>query len=426
MEEKNNQLVYAYVEKFKAGMKDSFDRIYELYKDSVYYFALTIVKNTVDAEEVVQETFVKVYRKIDTLKDISKFHSWVFTIAYNTAIDMKNNKQSDLVSIEEHPYVENEYVSQDEIIDNFNSNDIREVVIEELKQLPDKLFITGKLYYCDDLTIKEISEVLQTPTGTIKNRLNRIRAKIKPKLEKRGYSPQKYFSFTAVPILIEAFAFLQSQHKLDPVVSAQILEQTKTLQVTESIEHRFPTKTVFGGSLLAVVFGIVLANQSMNVPPNITIDKITYSQEYTNTPIEVEAKLNGVPSEQYIDVFYEDEPIVFELDGEHIHFTAKENGCYTIKTPTESKDFQIKQIDLIPPEMVSATYDGKSLHIEVRDEDSGVDYNNSYLVYQDETYNILHLDSMEDMRGTFKVCIEDVAKNTSEYEITIDEILVKD
>lgn len=79
-----------YVKKLKNGDRKAFDFIYNYYKDSIYYFALTLLRNEADAEETVQETFIKVIENINKLKNDASFHSWIFTIAFNHSLSIKN------------------------------------------------------------------------------------------------------------------------------------------------------------------------------------------------------------------------------------------------------------------------------------------------------------------------------------------------
>lgn len=69
------------IKRFSCGDEAAFAEVYAFYKDSLYFSALTLLKNTELASQVVQEAFIKAYHDIHTLKEIEQFHVWLFKIA---------------------------------------------------------------------------------------------------------------------------------------------------------------------------------------------------------------------------------------------------------------------------------------------------------------------------------------------------------
>ena len=182
----NRRIETAYIQRLKDGDKGAFRKIYEFYKDSIYYFALKIVKNSADAEEILQDTFTVVYQSIQTLKSNDAFHSWIFSIAFNFTQTMYRKKarlnESDYdVDVEDLLWIDNEQRS------SLERKEMYEDVKAELGKLPEKFKEVGMMKYFEDFTVDEIAKKLNIPNGTIKTRLQKIRSLIQPVLREKGY-----------------------------------------------------------------------------------------------------------------------------------------------------------------------------------------------------------------------------------------------
>ena len=92
-----------YIDKILQGETNSFAMLVDRYKDMIFTLALKMVKNREEAEEVAQDTFIKIYSSLNKFKGDSKFSTWIYKIAYNTCLDrLKKNKKEDLnISIDE-------------------------------------------------------------------------------------------------------------------------------------------------------------------------------------------------------------------------------------------------------------------------------------------------------------------------------------
>lgn len=200
MNMRTSKIEEQYIERLKHKDAAAFSYIYTYYRDSIYFFVLTILRNEADAEEVVQDSFVKVYRHIHTLKKNDAFHSWLFMIAYNTATVAYRKKQKEFVKDDES-YLEDIVVAKENPIEEYNHHEIVEQVRIEIEKLPLIFIQTAYLRYFHELTVKEISKILDIPEGTVKNRLNRVRQDIKPALIEKGIKPSNYFSLAFAPTI---------------------------------------------------------------------------------------------------------------------------------------------------------------------------------------------------------------------------------
>ena len=125
-------------------------------------------------EDVVQETFIKVYKNIQGYDPSKAFSSWIYRIAHNTAISMiRKNK----FSIPWEEYLDN-FVSQDPV-DNIDKDLKKEQVAKCIDQLPLHYKAPLALYYMEDKTYEEIMDILRLPRGTVAARINRAKKQMR-------------------------------------------------------------------------------------------------------------------------------------------------------------------------------------------------------------------------------------------------------
>ena len=145
-----------------------------------YKTAKAILKNDDDTYDAIQNALISMYENIHTLKDEKYFTTWGIRIVVNKCYDLirKNNK---VVSISlDNEQNKNEIETNDEY--NLDLYGL-EKILNDLDE-PTRLLIT--LYYYDDLSINEISTIMNIPKGTVKSRLSRARNILKEKLEREG------------------------------------------------------------------------------------------------------------------------------------------------------------------------------------------------------------------------------------------------
>ena len=144
----------------------AFRELLSLYKERLYWQIRNIVKNHDDTDDVLQNTFLKVYRNIDKFKGESQLFSWMYRIATNEAITFLNKKAKKLkISSEE---------LQQQIIENlesdvyFDGDKIQLKLQKAIASLPDKQQQVFNMKYFQELKYKEISEILGTSEGALK------------------------------------------------------------------------------------------------------------------------------------------------------------------------------------------------------------------------------------------------------------------
>ncbi|MBH0231683.1 RNA polymerase sigma factor [Halobacillus yeomjeoni] len=160
-----------------------FNDLYQNYYQRVYHVALKITKDSSAAEDVLQETFLKAYNKLNEVRDVQKAGAWLSRIASNKAIDyLRREKKVVLVP-------ENE-IQLKEIGCDYSSSVEREMeqillvddVTEKVSTLPPKLRVVLLLNYQEQLGEKEIARQLNITPSAVKSRLHRARKAMKEKM----------------------------------------------------------------------------------------------------------------------------------------------------------------------------------------------------------------------------------------------------
>ena len=157
------------VEDTKKEDKDAFAKLIEKVKLKLYKTAMAILKNDEDACDAIQETLLKAYQNINTLKNNEFFTTWIIRILINNCYDIvRKNKKITYLD-------DNLLSSQDTYYDLYAQESSLEYVLNKLDK---DLKLVTVLYYYDDMSIGQISEIINIPEGTVKSRLSRARDKI--------------------------------------------------------------------------------------------------------------------------------------------------------------------------------------------------------------------------------------------------------
>lgn len=413
------------VKRYQKNPKDleAFNEIYNFYKDYLYFFTFTYVKNSTDAEEIVQETFIKVIKKIHTLEKPEAFHAWLYRICYTNVMlhYRKRKKYFQLDEENDFEEIEDEKINTEDVV---TKNAIYTEVEQSIDQLDSKFKSIAQLYYFDELKLKEISEVLNVPVGTIKSRLNKIRSDIKGDLEAKGIHPNQFLSIGFTPFMYGFYEYLMSANsltleqsdKIYSALSATALTTSTALLSSGSTSSKIATKLVASlGVATAGTFGLSLL---LKDDPAI-IQQVNYYDELTNKSVEVSALVHEDIKENQIVIISNNKNIEFDYDNNILTFLAEDNGLYEIKVAEENKNIEITNIDKQAPIINKVSYVNEGVLLSMEDQLSGIDYNKSYAEYNGSKYAISDSGVIEGTFGdvTIKVYLSDYSDNESVYDI---------
>ena len=171
--------------RFQEGDINAYNELVKRYKDRLLNFVLRYFNNVEQAEDVVQDTLIKLYTHASYYKNVAKFSTWIFTIAKNNALtELRKNKRKKTDSLWTDDGQVIDINSNEESLDSKVQN---EIAIDQLNkfldEIPENFRMAVVLRDFQELSYEEISKILEIPIGTIKSRINRGRIQLAEKMK---------------------------------------------------------------------------------------------------------------------------------------------------------------------------------------------------------------------------------------------------
>lgn len=206
------------INNIKNGDTSSFRIIAEELKDKAFSLTMKILKNKEEAEDCLQESFMKLFKSITGSKfeERSKLSTYFYTIVYNTAVDNYKKLRSRRFSIlsidvegssfeEGDDLVKNYYdqmINKSEFDDKYDlsteskisETEIKNIINDYVSSIPEQYSIILTMFYLNDLSHDEIAGILRLPIGTVKNRIFRAKNKLKEIILKK-YSEEEILQY---------------------------------------------------------------------------------------------------------------------------------------------------------------------------------------------------------------------------------------
>ena len=174
---------------FQQGQTEAFNLLVGRYKDQLMNYVFRYLGDYDQADDVVQETFIRVYRKKDSYKPVAKFSTWLYTIATNLAkTQLRRRKSHAIFSISRHSgdHQEKDYdiPDQSSATDSQADSTLKQEIIQKaLDSISPKYREIVILCDVQELTYEEICKITELNIGTVKSRLNRGRVKLQKLLK---------------------------------------------------------------------------------------------------------------------------------------------------------------------------------------------------------------------------------------------------
>lgn len=172
-----------WVQEVLAGDKQAYAHLINKYKNPLYATILRMTKNPHDAQDLVQEAFIKVYEQLGKYDETGSFASWMYRVAINHCMDEFRKKRYQMKQVE---IEEGSMISGDtpELI--FFKNEESRQLERLVATLPEDERIIILLRYVNELSYQEISELMETSLTTVRNKLHRAKKKMRETVKREG------------------------------------------------------------------------------------------------------------------------------------------------------------------------------------------------------------------------------------------------
>jgi len=178
------------IKRFQEGDRNAYNQLVNKYKDRIVNFIYRYMGDFDAAEDLAQDTFLKLYINKNSYKEVAKFSTWLFTIAANLAkTELRKLKRRKTYSVSSLSNDDKEFVLQtpiSEYVDEQTEVGQAHLLQSSLLELEDDFRLIIILREIQELSYELISKILELPLGTVKSRLNRGKLKLRDILKNKG------------------------------------------------------------------------------------------------------------------------------------------------------------------------------------------------------------------------------------------------
>ncbi|MCH8556227.1 MAG: sigma-70 family RNA polymerase sigma factor [Balneolia bacterium] len=175
---------------FQAGNEGAFTMLVQRYQQRLYHYLIRYTRNHEDTEDIIQETFMRVYNSRNAYEEVARFSTWLYTIAGNlmrTQFKKRQRMQTSSISAsaqDDDPGTYSLEIPDTHLTpeEHVNSSLTMSMIRKALNELPEEYSELLNLREYKDLSYEEISEAVNLPMGTVKSRINRGRNRLQSML----------------------------------------------------------------------------------------------------------------------------------------------------------------------------------------------------------------------------------------------------
>ena len=166
------------ISRINAGNRSLYSQLVDRYKHMVYTAAIRMVKVKEDAEEIAQDTFLSAYKTLPTFRGDCLFSTWLYRITYNKSLDhLKKNKRK--INIQSQDISEAFDIGYlDKKMYSLEQQDRIQMIKGAINKLPEDMGFIITLFYLEEYSLKEISEITSQSVNTLKVKLHRSRKRL--------------------------------------------------------------------------------------------------------------------------------------------------------------------------------------------------------------------------------------------------------
>lgn len=188
--DKKSAFVYSdeqLIGRFQSGDERAYVELVNRYKDRLLNFVFQFLGDIEQAEDVVQDTMLRLYEKKHYYKEIAKFSTWIYTIARNLAnTELRKRKRRKTTYLSQMSKEERQYeipAIQDDVDQSLHSEFIYDRIQTAIDRLPEHFKMAIILRDIQELSYDDISKIVEVPLGTVKSRINRARLQLQAELQ---------------------------------------------------------------------------------------------------------------------------------------------------------------------------------------------------------------------------------------------------
>ena len=173
------------IHQINNGNPQAFRFLVKQYERLVFHVAARLLNQQEDLEDICQEVFIKVHKKLPEFRGDSKLSTWIATIAYRVAINhLKRRKPATNINDKEYDFIHEDMITEEHPQQIAEKNELKNYVRQMIEKLPAQYQTVLSLYHLEEMGYKEIVEITGLPEGTVKNYIFRARKMLKELVEK--------------------------------------------------------------------------------------------------------------------------------------------------------------------------------------------------------------------------------------------------
>tara|TARA_B100001287_G_scaffold45462_1_gene34502 strand:- start:1262 stop:1861 length:600 start_codon:yes stop_codon:yes gene_type:complete len=185
LDKKKSQFLYTdemLISRFQSGDENAYVELVNRYKDKLTNFVFYFLKDEEHSEDIVQETFIRLYEKKHYYKEIAKFSTWIYTIARNLAnTELRKKSRTKIMYLSQMSNYKKDYdlkSSDPELNKNIENEFLMKEIHAAIDKLPENYKSVIILRDIQGLDYEQISNIIGVPLGTVKSRINRARLQL--------------------------------------------------------------------------------------------------------------------------------------------------------------------------------------------------------------------------------------------------------
>ena len=167
-----------YIDSVKKGNVQAFSFLVEKYQKLVYTLALKLMKKPEEAEEIAQDTFIKAFQKLNSYEGKSKFSTWLYSITYNACISELRKRRIDFKSLDDRQVSDQDEQRMHDYYRENRKEDQEKYLNLALEKLPEDDQVLVTLYYYENQSMDEISQITGLTVSNIKVKIHRARKRM--------------------------------------------------------------------------------------------------------------------------------------------------------------------------------------------------------------------------------------------------------